>query len=96
MTGAHGSRAGGLQPRRRLLRLMFVGAVTGVVGSGLWPRKGVAAAAKLGQREIGYQGAPKGGQRCDGCVNWQPPNACTKVAGAISPTGWCGLFVRKP
>lgn len=96
MTGVQGSRAGGPQHRRRVLRLFFLAGATGLLGSGLWPRRGVASAAgKLGQKEIGYQGAPKGGQRCDNCVNWQPPSACAKVAGPISPLGWCGLYVRK-
>lgn len=54
-----------------------------------------AAQVKLAQTEIGYQTAPRGGQRCDLCVNWRAPGACAVVAGAISPAGWCGLFARR-
>ena len=42
-----------------------------------------------------YQATPKGDQRCEGCANFQPPNACKFVEGHISPNGWCQLFVKK-
>lgn len=81
--------------RRDLMaRFALVGAA-GVVGVSLISRRAVAATAKLAPGEIGYQGAPKGNARCELCVNWQAPNACKLVAGPISPSGWCGLFVRK-
>ena len=66
---------------------------------------GVAAAAtavsqsmaqvKISQATANYQNTPKGDQRCDRCVNFQPPNACKFVQGDISPSGWCQLFVKK-
>ena len=66
---------------------------------------GVAAAAevvsqataqeKISQPDAKYQGTPKGDQRCDGCMLFQPPNACKVVQGEISPSGWCQLFVKK-
>lgn len=81
--------------RRSLItRLALVGAA-GVVGASLAPHRAVAAPAKLPPNEIGYQASPKGAARCELCVNWQAPNACKVVAGQISPSGWCGLFVRK-
>lgn len=79
--------------RRRFLQTGMTLGVTGVVG--LTPRHAVAAAAKLSPGEIGYQTSPKGSARCELCVNWQAPNACKVVAGAISPKGWCGLFAQK-
>ena len=54
-----------------------------------------AAQEKLSQADAKYQGTPKGEQRCDGCVNFQPPNACKFVQGDISPSGWCQLFAPK-
>jgi len=54
-----------------------------------------AAQQKIGQGDAKYQGTPKGNQRCDGCVNFQPPNACKFVQGDISPSGWCQLFTPK-
>ena len=66
---------------------------------------GVAAAAtavlqsmaqvKISQATANYQNTPKGDQRCDRCVNFQPPNACKFVQGDISASGWCQLFVKK-
>jgi hypothetical protein len=87
----------GSQTTRRVLmaRLAVTGAAAGMFGLGLASRPARAAPAKLPPGEIGYQPTPKGNARCDLCVNWQAPNACKLVSGAISPNGWCGLFVRK-
>jgi hypothetical protein len=54
------------------------------------------AQQKIKQADAKYQTTPKGDQRCDGCVNFQPPNACKFVDGNISPSGWCELFAAKP
>jgi hypothetical protein len=56
----------------------------------------VAAQQKLSQADAKYQTTPKGDQHCDGCVNFQAPNACKFVDGAISPNGSCQLFGPKP
>jgi hypothetical protein len=53
------------------------------------------AQQKISQADAKYQTAPKGDQRCDACVNFQPPNACKFVQGDISPSGWCQLFAKK-
>jgi hypothetical protein len=53
------------------------------------------AQEKMSQAVAKYQGTPKGDQRCDGCMLFQPPNACKVVEGEISPSGWCQLFVKK-
>jgi len=53
------------------------------------------AQAKVAQNTVSYQDKPKGAQRCDGCTNFQPPNACKMVDGEISPQGWCSLFTKK-
>lgn len=54
-----------------------------------------AARQKISQADAKYQGTPKGDQRCDGCMLFQPPNACKVVEGEISPSAWCQLFVKK-
>jgi hypothetical protein len=54
-----------------------------------------AAQQKISQADASYQNTPKGDQHCDGCINFQPPNACKFVQGDISPSGWCQLFARK-
>ena len=53
------------------------------------------AQAKVAQNTVSYQDKPKGPQWCDGCNNFQPPNACKMVDGEISPQGWCSLFTKK-
>jgi hypothetical protein len=55
----------------------------------------VSAQQKISQTDASYQGTAKGDQRCDHCVNFQPPNACKFVAGDVSPGGWCQLFTAK-
>ncbi len=54
-----------------------------------------AAQQKISQADAKYQTIPKGDQHCDGCVNFQAPNACKFVQGDISPSGWCQLFAPK-
>ena len=54
-----------------------------------------AGEQKMSQDGAKYQGAPKGGQRCDGCSNFQPPQSCKLVQGDISPSGWCQYFAPK-
>ena len=54
-----------------------------------------AAQEKVSQADAKYQTTPKGDQRCDGCDNFQAPNACKFVQGDISPNGWCQLFFPK-
>jgi hypothetical protein len=53
------------------------------------------AQVKISQAVANYQNTPKGDQRCDRCINFQPPNACKFVQGDISPSGWCQLFTPK-
>jgi hypothetical protein len=68
---------------------------------------GLAALAPLGLRQaqaqdklapamVMYQTMPKEGQKCSGCLHFQPPNACAIVSGDISPEGWCAVWAAKP
>jgi hypothetical protein len=54
-----------------------------------------SAQAKIKQTDAKYQDHPNGNQQCDGCVQFQPPNACKIVDGTISPKGWCQFFGAK-
>ena len=54
-----------------------------------------AAQQKITQAVAGYQSKPKDGKHCALCANFQPPNACKFVDGAIGPNGWCTLFSAK-
>jgi hypothetical protein len=54
------------------------------------------AQQKVSQADAKYQAQPKDGQQCDGCVQFQAPNACKLVDGNIAAAGWCQLFAAKP
>ena len=54
-----------------------------------------AAASKISQKAVNYQDHPDGDKRCDKCVQFQPPNACTLIDGEVSPAGWCKFWVKK-
>jgi hypothetical protein len=53
------------------------------------------AEQKVSQREAKYQDHPKGQQRCEICINFQPPNQCRFVVGPIGKQGWCQFFAAK-
>ncbi|WP_043338837.1 high-potential iron-sulfur protein [Belnapia moabensis] len=50
---------------------------------------------KLAPEMVMYQNQPKDNQRCDGCLHFQPPNACAIVNGEIKPEGWCAVWAAK-
>ncbi len=54
-----------------------------------------AAQQKVSQSDAKYQDQPKAQQRCEICLNFQPPNACQFVESPISPKGWCQYFAAK-
>jgi hypothetical protein len=54
-----------------------------------------AAEQKVSQANAKYQDQPKGQQRCEICLQFQPPNACRIVEGSINPKGWCQYFAAK-
>jgi hypothetical protein len=53
-----------------------------------------AKAAQLPQKSVGYQPTPKGDRECSNCKLFVPPDACQKVAGKISPHGYCLLYQK--
>jgi hypothetical protein len=82
--------------RRGVLRgaAILAGGAT-FMGVGFSGLSAHAAQKKLTQAVAGYQGSPKGHQRCDNCVQWQPPASCKIVDGDIAPSGWCNLYAPK-
>jgi len=42
-----------------------------------------------------YQIHPDGQQRCEICLQFEPPHACKLVQGDISPQGWCQFFAAR-
>ncbi|HLW89911.1 MAG TPA: high potential iron sulfur protein [Roseiarcus sp.] len=51
--------------------------------------------AKMSQAAVAYQDSPKGDRTCSGCGLFQAPGSCKTVDGAISPNGWCKIWVKK-
>ena len=80
--------------RRQLFRnaTAIAGGVA-VLASAMAPQR--AEAGQMTQQAAGYKSTPKGDQRCDGCSLFQAPSSCKFVAGDISPSGWCRLYVKK-
>jgi hypothetical protein len=50
---------------------------------------------KIKKPDAKYQDKPKGQQRCEICLNFQPPSTCKIVQGPITPHGWCQFFAAK-
>jgi hypothetical protein len=53
------------------------------------------AGMKVSQSAVHYQASPKDGEDCDDCANFVSPGGCKLVDGAISPKGWCRLWVKR-
>jgi hypothetical protein len=85
------------KPKDPSRRVFFQRVATYGVGAAIISKVGVSLAAttKVSQKSVSYQTQPKDTQRCDGCNNFQPPNACKMVEGEINPQGWCSLFAKK-
>ena len=49
---------------------------------------------KKSKQQVDYSKGMRA-RRCNNCVNFRPPHACTKVEGNIDPEMWCELFERK-
>lgn len=52
------------------------------------------ASAKIAQSGVSYQDSPHGSSKCGGCKLFLAPSSCKSVAGAISPNGWCRIWVK--
>lgn len=78
-----------LRSKRRLLLGVGLVAATGAISGR------ALAQSKLSKQQAKYQDEPKGGQRCDGCVQFMAPDSCKLVDGKISPSGWCMLYAPK-
>ena len=92
-SGSVGDDATSGVSRRHLLRNATITAcgAAALVAAGT----GQAQAAQVTQAAAGYQGTPKGEQRCDNCALFLAPSSCKFVAGEISPSGWCKLYAKK-
>lgn len=84
--------------RRGLLRTAAV--VVGIsAAKGLAPRAAadeeIKEEDKIKKAEAQYQPRPKGQQRCEICLQFEPPGKCKIVQGPISAKGWCQYFAAR-
>ena len=90
---------------RSVSRRSFIGSaalLAGAAASGLVVSRHARAQQKVPQASVNYQDKPSGNQKCSTCLQFVPgssPTAngtCKVVDGAISPNGWCQIWVAKP
>jgi len=55
----------------------------------------ISAQTKASKTVVAYQDQPKGNQRCQNCINFEPPSACKVVEGEVGPQGWCRAYAPK-
>ncbi|HEY1415052.1 MAG TPA: hypothetical protein VGF42_04115 [Caulobacteraceae bacterium] len=82
--------------RRRVLKggaLLAGGALA--ADAGLPITAAWADTAKVPKSAVSYLGSPRGDNRCELCVQFQPPSSCKLVDGSVSPLGSCTLFKHK-
>jgi High potential iron-sulfur protein len=84
--------------RRSILRNLTVTAAgTATLGTMIsGNRQAAAQTTKLAKTVVAYQDTPHDGQRCDNCLQFEPPSSCKVVAGEIAAAGWCKVYVKKP
>jgi hypothetical protein len=81
-----------LSRRSLLQRGAYAAGAIGVMGTvGTEPAK----AAKLSPQAVAYQSTPRGDRRCGNCALFEAPSGCRSVAGAVSPQGSCGIWVKR-
>jgi len=75
-------------------RAMLQGAAAAAVGVAVIS-EAQAAKPKRTQADVAYQDHPKGGERCDNCAPFIPPDGCKTVEGKVAAAGWCKIYVEK-
>jgi len=82
---------------KRISRRALLGGAALAVGAAptIMASRSAAAQQKVSHADAQYQDLPKGQQRCEICLNFQPPNVCGFVESPIIPKGWCQFFAAK-
>lgn len=70
-------------------------AVVAGVAAATFADSAFAKAKQRSQADVAYQDFPKGGERCDNCEPFIPPNKCRTVEGTVSAKGWCKIYAAK-
>jgi hypothetical protein len=77
--------------RKFLSRRSALASALGIVSSSTLSFNAFAI-DKLSKVDVDYRDRPRGGERCDNCRVWLPPDACKSVEGTISSQGWCNIW----
>ena len=81
---------------RRAFLKRSAAAIAAIAAATLLGAQHSQAAKKSSQKQVRYQGAPKGGRKCADCRFFRADQkSCEIVEGRISPEGWCVRFVKK-
>jgi hypothetical protein len=76
-------------------RVVIAGTAVAVGAAAAGAATRASAQQKISQANAKYQDHPNNNQQCDGCIQFEAPNACKIVDGTISPKGWCQFFGAK-
>jgi hypothetical protein len=79
--------------RSRMSRRSLLAGAAAIAGAGLSAT--ASAEDKVSEQDAKYQSAPKGQQRCEICLQFEPPNQCKIVRGPIVSNGWCQFFAPR-
>lgn len=55
----------------------------------------LSEAQKIPHADAKYQSTPNGQQRCEICLQFEPPDHCKIVQSPISANGWCQYFAAR-
>ena len=84
--------------RRRFLEraaIVLGAAAASGVAAPARPAEELGDADKITHAAAQYQLVPKGQQRCEICLQFEPPNRCKIVRSPIYPKGWCQYFAAR-
>ncbi len=80
--------------RRLLLEGSLAVAASVAVGSGRAESE-LSEAQKIPHADARYQPMPHGQQRCEICLQFEPPDHCKIVRSPVSANGWCQYFAAR-
>ncbi len=83
--------------RRGMLEIALVAAASVAEGlaSPARAQPGLSEEQKIKQADAKYQTTPNGQQRCEICLQFEPPDHCKIVQSPISANGWCQYFAAR-
>jgi hypothetical protein len=88
---------GTIVSRRGLLEGTLIVAASASVGPAPTARAEaeLSEAQKITHGDAKYQLMANGQQRCEICLQFEPPDHCKIVRSPISATGWCQYFAAR-